>query len=151
MIDNRDRMHGGALMQIVKHPSFTSLNNVESTRNKYGHYVLNGEVRILMKYSSNKNGRWGFTFRDDDLRHLAADMSNIPKKPVFLVLICDDKICALDRGKINDLLDTSKPGQQVVTVFKPMKRALMRVTSKLRGTPFMVPDSDFPARLLAHS
>jgi|GEM_PF-4145034 len=56
-ITNEHQRHGSALAQLVKDPRFTALNRASA---EYGHYLLNDDRRLHMKYASKPTGPWQF-------------------------------------------------------------------------------------------
>lgn len=56
-IQKKGSNHGVALTQIVEHPSFKALNKADE---KFGHYQINHDTRILIRYRSG-NSPWTFT------------------------------------------------------------------------------------------
>jgi hypothetical protein len=67
-IQEKDLFHGAALTQIVEHESFKALNKADE---KYGHYQVNHDRRLLVKHSkatSNTGTQtWSFSFKPDDI------------------------------------------------------------------------------------
>lgn len=61
-IQAKDFFHGAALTQIVEHPSFKALNKASD---KYGHCLVNKDIRVFVKYS-NTDQPWQFTLNPDD-------------------------------------------------------------------------------------
>ena len=60
-----------ALTQIVEHPSFKALNKADE---KYGHYLVNANIHLLVKYSSPSSSPWQFTFNESDLDSICDDI-----------------------------------------------------------------------------
>jgi hypothetical protein len=89
-IQDKDFYHGVVLTQIAEYPTFTSINKV--TR-KEGLYQINGDKRILIKYSKGDD-EWRFTFRKDEFEELHHYES-------FIVLMCaGNTVCLLPRDDI---------------------------------------------------
>ncbi len=63
-IQEKDEYHGPALMQIVEHPSFKAINKTDK---KYGHYTLNTNRHLFVKYRTRKNSPWQFSFGQDEM------------------------------------------------------------------------------------
>lgn len=111
-IQPKDFYHGSALTQIVEDPSFTALNKADT---KYGHYLINNNIRLLIKHSTIENSPWPYTFQPDDLRVIASDIHMGAK--TFVCLICGLKtICVLDSDQINEAIDLFAQGTQWMRV-----------------------------------
>lgn len=139
-IQEKHFYHGAALTQIVEHESFKALNRVGDKKN--GHYQVNQDTRILVKYRTGINLQ--FTFTPEQLETL---LENFQRKcKTFLVLVCggEDCICALDRQQIEELLSFEEPvGQQWIKVERPPDCG-MRVSSALASLKKPVPVNKFP-------
>jgi hypothetical protein len=61
-IQEQDFYHGPALMQIVEHPSFKALNKGS---NRYGHYLVNADCHVFVRYSKAEGDAWSFTFTQE--------------------------------------------------------------------------------------
>ena len=57
-IQKQDLYHGAALTQIVEHPTFKALNRASKN---YGHYLVNADREVFVKYSASSSSPWGFT------------------------------------------------------------------------------------------
>lgn len=111
-IQPKDYYHGSALTQIVEDPSFTALNKVDE---KYGHYLINSNIRLLVKHSTSEDSPWSYTFQPDDLRVIASDLHMGAK--TFVCLICGLKtICVLNSEQIMAVIDLRSSGTQWVRV-----------------------------------
>ena len=114
-IKDKDWFHGAALTQICEHESFTALNKASE---KMGHYQINHDKRILVKYSSFERGPWQFTFRADDVETISEDID--AEQQSFLCLVCGyNTICMLDADEIETLLDLDFDESQWIKVDYP--------------------------------
>lgn len=77
-VQEQDIYHGTALSQIVRHESFKALN---SGSTKQGHYLINSDRHLLVKYRTNEGPTWQFTFKPEEV---AAIKKNGKKKPISL-------------------------------------------------------------------
>jgi hypothetical protein len=57
-IQRKDYYHGAVLTQIVEHKSFKALNKFDE---KYGHYKINHDIRLMVKLASEDSDPWQFT------------------------------------------------------------------------------------------
>lgn len=143
-IDQKDLYHGAALTQITEYAGFKALNKADA---KYGHYIVNTDRRILMKYSSAE-GSWHFSFNADDLATVKKDFK--AKGKVFVVMVCGaDTICILDRAEIETLLDFTGD-QQSIAVHYP-KGGGLRVENRTLGKKLAhkIPHNAFPEKIFA--
>ena len=133
-IQAKDLFHGAALTQIVEHPSFTALNKVDE---KYGHYLVNANIRLLVKYSSPVNSPWQFTFNQSDLGSIHEDIIDDGVE-FFACLVCGtETVCLLGEEQLIAVIDLNAGDAQWVRVEIPAAGASMRVkgsAGKLRGT-----------------
>jgi hypothetical protein len=84
-IQKKDFYHGAALTQIVEHPSFKALNKAT---NKYGHYQINHDTRILIKHLSKLESPWSFQISEEEINTLVDDISSDQES--FLCLVCGE-------------------------------------------------------------
>ncbi|MDB6146541.1 MAG: hypothetical protein JWO45_205 [Spartobacteria bacterium] len=140
-----DFFHGAALTRIVESKNFTALNKCDD---KYGHYVLNHNVRLLVKYSSADDGPWQFTFAPDDLRVLAEDFA-ITNQQSFVCLVCGrTSICLLSKAEVLELMDVNLAEQQGLRVECPPNSS-MRVYKGDKALKHAVPHNAFPEKLFS--
>lgn len=139
----QDQLHGAALAQIVKHSAFTSLNKASDD---YGHYLLNDDVRIHVKYCAASDvGPWQFTFHRADLTRLSADLRS-PFR-LFVCLVCGaSTVCLLSASQVNRLLDVDRLRDQHIKVASP-PGCSMRVSGSGGALDRTVPHSSFPGAL----
>jgi hypothetical protein len=114
-IQEQDLYHGAALTQIVEHKSFTALNRASS---KYGHYIVNADRHVFVKYRKTSRSPWQHTFSAEEVKALAKAIESSDK--VWLCLVCGNQtICALGKAEIQTVLDLSANNQQWVRVEVP--------------------------------
>ena len=102
-IQQKDYYHGAALTQIVEHKSFKALNKADE---KYGHYKINHDVRLMIKITSNERGPWQFTANTSDILTIKEDIQSGDQ--FFMCLVCGlNTICLLDSEQVQELLDLS--------------------------------------------
>lgn len=141
-VQEQDIYHGIALSQIVRHESFKALN---SGSEKNGHYQINKDVHVLIKYRTNEGDTWNFTFKPSEIGAL----KKIAKKgdTVFLCLVCStDTVCALSYAEIQSLLIAQTKDQQSITIESPYNASL-RVRGTKGALPHTIPHNAFPKRL----
>ena len=98
--------HGAAITQIVEHDSFKALNKASDA---YGHYLINHDCRLHVKYTKSK--RWSFTFQTSDIARIRKDLALGNR--VFVCLVCSDEtVCALDAEEIRSVLDLAQANTQ---------------------------------------
>ncbi len=54
-IQEQDIYHGAALTQIAEHESFKALNKGSE---RYGHYLINADCHVFIKYSKAAVSPW---------------------------------------------------------------------------------------------
>src|ERR1039458_3316598 len=108
----KDLFHGAALTQIVEHNSFKALNRASK---KYGHYLVNTDRHLFVRYKKNKKSPWIFQFTSED-----KDAINETKGPLTLCLICGTvSVCALSRGEIDQIIDLNATVTQSIRIEVP--------------------------------
>jgi hypothetical protein len=134
--------HGIALAQIVRHQSFKALNSGSA---KHGHYLINSNRHVLIKYRKNDGNSWRFTFQPSEI----AAIRKIRAKSqfTFVCLVCGNvTVCALLFHEIETLLSFAEEDQQSITVDYPAGASL-----RVRGTngelPHTIRHNDFPQKL----
>lgn len=143
-IQEKDVYHGAALTQIVEHPSFKALNQAST---KYGHYLVNTDRQVFVKYRKAKSSPWTFTLQPAEVSALASAIA-APHK-VFLCLVCGNTtVCALTATEIQTLVDTQSKGQQWVRVDAPKNKSC-RVSGTQGRLKKTVPHKSFPDKVFA--
>jgi hypothetical protein len=141
-IQVKDIFHGTALTQIVEHPSFKALNKAD---NKYGHYQINNDTRILIKHCSSENSPWTFNLNKEDINTLIGDISFNHRS--YLCLVCGKiSVCLLSCQDYEKLLDTSSSSSQLLTV-TIKEGTSIHVKSKLHILNHAIHHTDFPDKL----
>jgi hypothetical protein len=143
-IQEKDRYHGAALTQIVEHPSFKALNRASE---KYGHYIINTDRNIFVKYRTNNKTPWQFGLKQEELVWLNDNVSRGDK--VYLCLVCGvTTVCALEKSEINTLVDLASSDSQYIGVDVPKGGSchLSGSKGKLKKT---IPHSSFPDKVFS--
>lgn len=141
-IQEQDLYHGAALTQIVEHPSFKALNRAST---KYGHYLVNTDRQVFVKYRKAKKSPWSFTLQPAEVRAIASTIT--ARNTVLLCLVCGNStICALTVPEIKRVIDIDSKTQQWISVEVPQD-ASCRVSGtngKLKKT---VSHNSFPNKV----
>ena len=130
-IDDKHLYHGAALAQIIEHPSFTALNR-ESHTPKAGHYLINHNIHLFIKYSTNE-GEWQFTFKPQDIKNYRTHLNDESENSkLFLCLVCYKKVVGvLEKDAIKKYLDLASNNQQWIKVIEKdgKCRTTLQITS----------------------
>lgn len=143
MISQTSFRHGAALCAIADCPQFTAVNKASG---KYGHYALNHDRELYLKYCSEpgKGCSYGFVINDSDVEAMRGSRD---QERTFLVFICGDEVMtALSLTELSTIADWSAGGQQWLHVVARPNQSL-RVRGPLRELG-PIGRGDFPARLL---
>lgn len=143
-VQEKDIYHGIALTQIVQHESFKALNSGSA---KQGHYLINSDRHLLVKYRTNDGDSWQFTFKPEEI----AAIKEMLKKSelVFLCLVCGQTtVCALSFDEVKTLLSGKAEEQQSITVDAPAN-ARLRVRGSNGELPQTVAHNAFPKKLFS--
>lgn len=139
-VQEQDIYHGIALTQLVEHSSFKAVNKTSKT---YGLYDLNHDRRLFVKYRSNENEPWSFTFQPAEMKVIGVPT----ERDTFVALVCGTTtVCALMLDELEAVLDLSVNGTQWVRVEAPAG-ASMRVFGPLGRLPRVVPHNSYPQKL----
>ena len=141
-IQEQDLYHGTALMQIVEHPSFKALNKGSK---RYGHYLVNADCHIFVRYSKSDGDTWSFTFTPDQLE----PMNNIIEAAadVYVCFICGEySICLLNQEQIESVIDVEAVESQWVRVTAPEGKSF-RVSGSSGKLKSTVAHNAFPKKM----
>lgn len=136
--------HGAALTQIVEHNSFKALNRATP---KYGHYLVNTDRHLFVKYRTATKSPWQHTLSPDELKAISDAINKYGK--VFLCLVCGTtSVCALDATEIAIVVDLTSATSQTILVEVPAGGSchVSGSKGKLKKT---VPHNSFPNKLFA--
>ena len=140
-IKPNDMFHGAALAQITKHETFKALNKMDD--GKYGHYLVNNNIRLLTKHREG-DLPLQFTFQPDDIVTLSEDVAS--NCASFLILVCGEfTICMIDENQIPQLLDLNDHSQQWIRVTMP--GSSMKVNGSNGAVKKTIAHNWFPAKL----
>jgi hypothetical protein len=144
-IQQQDLFHGAALMQVVEDPQFKALNKAGD--GKYGHYVLNNDTRLFVKYTTGAGPEFVFNLSDSDVAAIREDEA--AGHNVFLVLVCSDvTICAVVSDDLWVVADEApNANQQVWVQAEPGKS--MRFGKGQHQLERTIPHNSFPTVVLA--
>jgi hypothetical protein len=141
-IQEKDIFHGAALTQVVEHKSFKALNRATT---KYGHYLINSDRALFVKYRKPNKSPWQHTFSEDDVAAIVAEIKK--GQLVFLCLVCGTTtVCALDSTEIQSVLDLQADVQQWIRVEIP-KGGSCHVSGTKGKLKRAIPHSSFPDKL----
>jgi hypothetical protein len=129
------------LTQITEHPSFTALNKVDKI---YGHYLVNLDTRLFVKYLAKESSPWNFSIHSNELQAIAEDMKVSAK--VFLCLVCgEETICALNVQEITTLVDLNSERQFINVTVPP--GGSIRVSGSNGELTKKIKHNSFPKKL----
>lgn len=139
--NDRHFYHGAALGQIVEYGGFKALNKLDE---KYGHYLVNTNQRVMVKYSTATD-EWHFTFSEDDLEILKKDLEQPGK--TFVCLVCGKStICALTEDEFQKLISLDVIAQQYIDAWFP-KGGSIRVHGTKGDLDHKIHHNAFPSIL----
>lgn len=141
-IQAQDLYYGAVLTQITEHPSFTALSKADS---QLGHYVVNHEIRLTVKYSSIEFSPWQFDFSPAELQSIKRDMQTTDR--VYLCLMCgQETICALNLIEFTSLIDLNSFEYQPIVVEAPTNDS-MYVSGTVGKLPRTLSHNSFPSKI----
>lgn len=141
-IQTQDLYHGAVLTQITEHSSFKALNKVDS---QYGHYLVNHDTRLFVKYLTKETTPWNFKFHYSELQSIQQDLESTPR--VFLCLVCGtETICTLGVQEFSNLIDVTLSDNQSISVEVP-DGGSMHVKGSAGKLSKTLPHNSFPNKL----
>lgn len=146
MITTRDQYEGVVLRRLVKHDGPV---RVDEIGDKAGHFCLNEDAFLLVKYSSRNRSPWRFTFQPDDIETLVTDHNQGGLfGGSYVCLVCGlNSLCALREKEWSTLLDLGgREEQQTITV-RRHPRTSFEVTGSAGQLERKIPVSRFPSLL----
>jgi hypothetical protein len=145
-IQTQDLYHGAVLTQITEHSSFKALNKVDS---QYGHYLVNHDTRLFVKYLTKQTSPWNFKFSLSELQAIQQDIDTSNR--VFLCLVCGhETICTLDIQEFSNLIDLCSSENQSIVVEVPASGS-MHVKGSEGKLPRTLRHNSFPEKLFIES
>jgi hypothetical protein len=141
-VQDQDVFHGIALTQLVEHPSFKALNKASK---RYGHYLLNMDRRLFVKYRNSNGLAWQFAFSQAELDAIRKDR----RQPgsTFVVLVCGGStVCAISENDLDVLLVPRAFGPQSIRVEAPAGRSMI-VSGSGGQLPYKVQHNSYPSKL----
>ena len=142
-IQPKDVYHGAALTQIVEHDSFKALNKASS---KYGHYTVNDDRQLFLKYLTTGRSSWRFIFSEDELAAIRRGVRG--SATTFVCLVCArSTVCCLDENELQDLIDLTSRGSQWIWVQVP-RGGSQHVSGSIGDLSHTIPHNSFPAKVL---
>ncbi|MGW3335934.1 hypothetical protein ACWDCL_00450 [Streptomyces sp. NPDC001009] len=129
-------------MAIADSERFTALNRASV---KYGHYVVNHDRHLFLKYNDGKGpGDYFFTFSAEDKQRIASEAALL----VYAVLVCGNEVVTgITRDELSQLITLNNASASAVRVSAQQGKQL-RIFGPNGQLPLMARNS-FPARILA--
>ena len=138
--------HGIALCRIVHDDRVKSIKLYPTPSNSS--YMINEEIGVFIKYSTNRMTPWRFTFKREHREELHEMF--VLLQAVFVVFVCrDDGVACLNYrelvavlGGVGELKDAM---QWLAVARKPREK--YRISGSHGGLKHKIADSQFPKRL----
>lgn len=143
MINNRDPYDGIVLRSLAKYGEPFQIADIGD---KAGHFCLNEDAFLLVKYASRNRSPWRFTFRPGDIETLVDDHSQGGLfGGSYVCLTCGfESLCALREEEWSALLDLSETDTQQTIVVRKRPGTSFEVTSSAGNLDRKIPASRFP-------
>ena len=141
-IQEQDLYHGAALTQIAEHGSFTALNKGSQ---RYGHYMINADRHLFVRYSKAEEGPWCYTITPGQLEPVKNILQ--ARARIYFSLVCGEfTVCLLNEEQLRTLIDLASNESQWIRVEVP-KGGSCHVSGSLGRLGRMVPHNAFPTAL----
>lgn len=135
-----DLYYGAVLNRIAAFPVLTEVHQV----GRNGYYEINGEQRLLVKYSVASGPTWRFSFNVDEMGLLASGGGY----DTWLTLVCGTAgICLLSLDQLLEVIDLDSAEPQRVSVSVAPGHS-MKVVGTLGPAQYRVRKNAFPADML---
>ncbi|MCS3827401.1 hypothetical protein GGP85_002871 [Salinibacter ruber] len=143
MISTRDPYDGIVLRSLAK---YGEPFQIADLGDKAGHFCLNEDAFLLVKYAARNQSPWQFTFHPDDINTLVDDYKEGGLfGGSYVCLVCGyDSLCALQETEWSSLLDFDATRQQTFTVRRD-PRSSFEVTGSFGELNQKIPASRFPS------
>jgi len=144
MITQRDKFYGVVLRHLTRHNGSFKVREVGD---KAGHFCLNDDAFLLVKYSSSENSPWRFTFCPGDVHTLVEGQNHGGLfGGSYVCLVCGfESLCALREDEWSTLLElNTTKGQQTISVQRS-PRSLFEVKETCGNLNRKIPASRFPS------
>jgi len=146
MINVRDPYEGVVLRHLIKPDDPIEVTEIGD---KLGHFCLNEDIFLLVKYSSRNRSPWRFTFQPDDIETLVNDHNRGGLfGGSYVCLVCGlNTLCALREKEWSTLFDLGgREEQQTITVCRH-PRTSFEVAGSAGQLEQKIPISRFPSLL----
>lgn len=144
-IQSHDLYHGAVLTQITEASSFKALNKADHL---YGHYLVNEDTRLFVKYSKKAEEPWEFRFQKSELSAIEEDLS--AGERVFLCLVCGEAtICCLGENEFMEIINLEAKDSQTIIIDSPTA-ASMRVRGSAGRLSKTIAHNSFPKKLFTN-
>jgi hypothetical protein len=141
VIDQKDFLHGAALVAIADSGQFTALNKAEG----YGHYVVNHNRHVFIKHTAMPGTEFRFTFNQDDVRRLRATADH---SQTFAIFVCERvAIAGLSIEDLGEIIDLDSTSTQWLKITGEPNKSL-RICGSSGQLQRLVPRSEFPEPIL---
>ena len=143
MIHEFEFYHGAALTKIAHHKARTAIRTFSGKNN--ASYVINDNIGLYIKHSSNRLTPWGFSFAKEHQDEIKAMKEKF--EHVFIALVCGrDGVACLSFDELKYVLDHEHDEYEWVRVSRrPREKYSVKGTDgKLL---FKIGQSEFPSKL----
>lgn len=118
MIDQKDFLHGAALVAVADSSQFTALNKDKG----YDHYVVNHDRHVFIKHTDQPGADFRFTYQSEELRRIREAARN---GKAFVVLVCgQEAIAALPFQELEQVIDLDTTSSQWLKVTGELRKSL---------------------------
>lgn len=146
-IQAQDLYHGAALTQIVEHSSFKALNRASE---KYGHYLINHDRHVFVKYRSNGDGVWTFIFGEEEISAIRQQIEI--GNTTYVCLVCGGStVLALTSDELTQVLDLNAFDSSGWIKVEVPNKGSAHVSGKKGKLKRTIPHKSFPDKLFAVS
>lgn len=143
MIHEFEFYHGAVLTKIAHHKAHTAIRTFNGKSN--ASYVINDNIGLYVKHSSNRLTPWGFSFAREHQKEIEAMREKFDD--VFVALVCGkDGVACLSFDELKHVLDHEHDDYAWVRISRrPREKYSVKGTDgKLM---FKIGQNEFPAKL----
>lgn len=146
VIGEKERYHGVAFARLIQDAGTALTIEAQSDRSRCA-YVLNGDIALFIKHSTNRLSPWPFVFSPEQRKDLAKLSKQF--QDLWIVLVCGHEGIALASWiEVTAKLIRSAESEGFSLQVSRQRAQKFRI-SGARQKPILVSDSSYPTRILA--
>lgn len=116
-IDEYQYYHGGALVKLAEHASFTSINKPPNVASRSS-YLVNHNTALYIKHSTAGQNDWRFTFAPEHQEEICRLAEQFGDR-TYIVLVCSNLVCLVHYDEYVACIDSDDSATNWLNVYRP--------------------------------